>query len=172
MDNYLTPLGKEIQQNLTRLNWSQRELASRSNVARSAISRLMRGKAKPTPETIDAIAKTLNLEPLHLMRLAGIPLPPKNENLDSAALHIAQRITFLPLPLRKHAINATESLLNAIYLSDFYTQEELPIPPKIKELTGRIEAMAERYEDEEALEKALSLLGSQVEVLEMAASIR
>ena len=77
MDNYLTPLGKEIQQNLTWLNWSQRELALRSNVARSAISRLMRGKAKPTPETIDAIAKTLNLEPLHLLR-PPCPLPPKN----------------------------------------------------------------------------------------------
>lgn len=47
-----------------------------------------------------------------------------------------------------------------------------PRESKVKELTGRIEAMAERYEDEEALEKALSLLGSQVEVLEVAASRR
>lgn len=57
-----TSLGEEINKYLKELDWTQTELSQRSHVARSAISRLMRGKAKPTLETVNAIADALGID--------------------------------------------------------------------------------------------------------------
>jgi transcriptional regulator with XRE-family HTH domain len=119
-----TPLGEEINKYLKKLNWSQQELASHSQVARSAISRLMRGKTKPTLETINAIADALSIDASPLIELAGIPLPPQNETLDPAALYIAQQLTKLPPLPRAQAINGIQSMVDSIMTVYRIAQEE------------------------------------------------
>lgn len=167
------PLGIEIKKQLGQLGWSQNRLADESGITQSAISKIMREKNRPTPDTISAIAKVLGLDPLYLMNLAGIPVP--SEETDPSIEYIAQQLARLPQEVREIATDTVRKQIHAFHIlvngNRVVRQEEpSPLPPRVKKLTGRIEAMAERYEDEEALEKALSLLDSQVEVLEVAAS--
>lgn len=115
MSNNLTPLGQEINKYLKSAGWTQQDLADHSGITRSAISKLMRGKTKPKPETIDALANALGLDPVLLMRLAGIPLPPKDEALHPAALYIAQQLTKLPSVPQEQTISAIQSMIDAIY---------------------------------------------------------
>ncbi len=50
-------------------NASQEKLAADSDLQRSFISRLERGKAQPTLVTIFELAKALDVEPVHIIML-------------------------------------------------------------------------------------------------------
>ncbi len=110
----MTPLGKEIRKHLERAGWSQRTLAINAEITHSAISKIIRGKTKPTPETVDAIGRALNVDPTHLMRLAGIPLPAEKIKRDPSVEFIAQRLDELPKKVRKQAVAAVGAQIDAI----------------------------------------------------------
>lgn len=165
-------LGNEINSHLSRLKWSQRRLARESGITSGTISKIMRDEHRASPDTIDAIARALGIDSLYLMNLAGIPVP--HENVDPSIEYIAQQLASLPKEVREIATDSVRKQIHAFHIlvkgNRVVRQEEpSPLPPRVKKLTGRIEAMAKGYEDEDALEKALNLLGSQVEVLEVAA---
>ena len=67
-----TDIGTYISELRTEKKWSQRELAERSGISNTEISRLESGKrAKPTPATLRALADALQAEYRDLMKLAG-----------------------------------------------------------------------------------------------------
>lgn len=59
-----------------------------------------------------------------VIELAGIPLPPKNEALDPAALYIAQQLTKLPPLPRAQAISGIQSMVDSIMTVYRIVQEE------------------------------------------------
>lgn len=121
MNINLRALGHEIEKALA--GRSQSWLARKSGVGQSTISRLIRGKAKPTPETLEALAIALELEPSRFMKLAGIPLPIiSDNNIDPAIAYIARRLVDLPSTYREFAIDALGAQLDVIY--DLYEQHK------------------------------------------------
>jgi transcriptional regulator with XRE-family HTH domain len=169
------PLGIEIQKHLKSLSWSQRELARKSGITAGTISKIMRGEHRATPDTITAIAKVLGLDPLFLMNVAGIPIPLGIS--DPAIDYIVQQLSKLPKLKRVVATQALRSQVDAFhFLMGEYEgvrqeepQQELPRNPKISKLMERIEAMEETIKDDKSLERAINLLDSQLEILELAA---
>lgn len=72
-----------IQAELDIRGWDQAELARRSQISDSHISRLVSGGRKPGQESVKAIARALRLPPEDVMRQAGL-LPPRNVNLGAS----------------------------------------------------------------------------------------
>ncbi len=112
--NNQTKLGKKIDERLKELRWSQRELARRTDISHSNISKIMRGIHRPTPETITIIGGALSLDSFYLMRLAGIPLPNNRKERDPAIEHIAQRLDMLSPDVKKPMIASIASQIDAI----------------------------------------------------------
>ncbi len=109
-----TKLGREINDYLEKMRWSQRELARRTNISSSNISKLMRGKHTPTPETLTIIGNALGIDPMHLMRLADI-LPSSDKNgRDPAIEYLAQRLERMPLLARSPTIEFISTQIDAI----------------------------------------------------------
>lgn len=71
-----------IQAELDSRGWDQAELARRSQISDSHISRLVSGGRKPGQDSVKAIARAFRLPAEDVMRQAGI-LPPKNVVLGS-----------------------------------------------------------------------------------------
>jgi transcriptional regulator with XRE-family HTH domain len=107
----LTELGHTIRRGLA--GRSQVWLSQQSGVDQSTISRILNGKVVPTPETLESLGKALGLDPAHLMRLAGLPIP--TGEYDPEAAYIAQRLTELPPGLREQAVDALGAQLDTIY---------------------------------------------------------
>ena len=105
-------LGQEIEKHLKRKRWSQRALAREAGIASSTISNIMRDEHRPTPETIDAIANVLGLDPVHLMRLAGMPVPVSKKRNPSIE-YIAQRLDDLPTDMQKKVVEILGAQLEA-----------------------------------------------------------
>jgi transcriptional regulator with XRE-family HTH domain len=101
----LNLVGREIDKHLKRLKWTIRRLSEASGVPHPTISRLMRGVHVPTPETLDAIGRALGVDPVHLMRLAGIPLPVPVRDRDATIEYIALRLSEIPESHRQYAVN-------------------------------------------------------------------
>jgi transcriptional regulator with XRE-family HTH domain len=122
MEPELTDLGHEILRHLGPR--SQRWLAEQSGINQGTISRLMRGKHEPTPSTLDALGRALNVDPLHLMRLAGLPLPTAHLNRDARVEYTAQRlndlIQDLPAELQDAMIDAVSGVVQGFsaFVSD------------------------------------------------------
>jgi transcriptional regulator with XRE-family HTH domain len=87
------PLGRTIEERLENLGWSQNELARRAGIDSGTVSRLIRGVHEPTMGTLESIAKALDLNPVQLFRLAGIPIPVGQ--YDDETAYIAQRLAEL-----------------------------------------------------------------------------
>lgn len=67
-----TEIGTYISELRTEKKWSQRELADKSGISNTEISRLESGKrAKPNPATLRSLADALQAEYRELMKLAG-----------------------------------------------------------------------------------------------------
>lgn len=109
-----TELGKEIKKRLADLHWSQRELARRTDISHSNISKIMRGIHRPTPETLTMIGKALSVDPFYLMDLAGIPLPEDRSKRDPAIEHVAQRLEQLSPQVKSSIIVSIEAQIDAI----------------------------------------------------------
>lgn len=64
-----------LEKELAERNWSQSDLARYSGLHRAIISKIILGGSKPTPETIESIARAFKLPPEQVFRAAGL-LPP------------------------------------------------------------------------------------------------
>jgi transcriptional regulator with XRE-family HTH domain len=108
---HLKALGREINRLLG--DRTQQWLAEQTGVRQATISRILNGKQAPTFFTLDKIAKALEVDPLHLMRVAGLPLPPDSSDIDPEIEYIAQRLAVLPPTLRQAALAAIRSQVEA-----------------------------------------------------------
>ena len=115
MSTKVTPLGQEIRKIINELGWSQHTLANRAGLTQSAISKIVRGKSKPTPETMDAIGRALNVDPTHLMRLAGIPLPKNKVQRNPSVEYVAQRLDKLPKNMQDRAVEVVGIQIDVFY---------------------------------------------------------
>jgi len=69
------------------------ELSRRANLDQGLISRIRKGETKPTPETLQAIAKALNLPVEYVYRCAGLlPKKPIRDALEQQALYLFDQI--------------------------------------------------------------------------------
>ncbi len=57
-----------------KLNYSQEKLAELADLSKNSISTIERGKSKPGIETLDRIARALNIELKELVDVSGIDL--------------------------------------------------------------------------------------------------
>ncbi len=112
-------LGKEVKKYLgtRRQSW----LAKEAGVTQSTVSRIIRGLHTPEPDTIKVIARALNVDVLHLLRLAGVPVPKDQSRYAPNVDNLANRINQLPFSLRKRVVDGfdlqldiTTSLLDKI----------------------------------------------------------
>ncbi len=71
-----------LQQELERRGWSQAELARRSRITPTQISRILSGSRNPGVEVLTGFANALNLPPNTLFKLAGILPPDADSPLD------------------------------------------------------------------------------------------
>lgn len=110
----LNQLATYLNARLTKKGWSGRTLALYAELSQTAIARALKGKTVPDPESLRKIAVALEVEELHLLRLAGHVESPASEDLDPAAAYIARRITQLPPAVRERAIDAVGSVLDTI----------------------------------------------------------
>lgn len=109
-------LGNEIKRLLDMRGWSQRTLASNANIGQSTVSKIIRGETGTTPETINAIANALEVSPIRLMQIAGIPLPViKQEERTSSVEYLARRLDALPIPLQKKAFDIINPQIDLLY---------------------------------------------------------
>lgn len=107
-------LGQEIYKHLKRLGWTQKELAHRAKMSQGNISKLMRGEHRATPDTLNDIGKVLGVDPTHLMRLAGIPLPKEKIKRNPEIEQLAQRLDELQPDFQPLALSAIRNQLDAM----------------------------------------------------------
>jgi transcriptional regulator with XRE-family HTH domain len=95
----LTEFGREVKRLLK--NRPQEWLARQAGVGQSTISRLLHGKNVPETKTIEKIAEVLEVDPRHLLALAGVPVvaPQRHQTAE----YIAQQLHDLPPYLQEHA---------------------------------------------------------------------
>ena len=113
-----SPLGQELYKHLKRLRWTQRELARQAGISHGNVSKIIRGEHRPSPDTLNIIGQVINVDPVHLMRLAGIPLP--SNKRPPKVEHVAERLTKLPDSVQSAAIDAINAQLDA--MATFYDQ--------------------------------------------------
>lgn len=70
-----------LNENMTKRNWSQYDLATRSGLSQAAISKVLSGERKPGIELCKRIAKAFDLSTSTVLQIAGL-LPKKEENTD------------------------------------------------------------------------------------------
>jgi transcriptional regulator with XRE-family HTH domain len=93
---------------------SQTWLAKQAKTTQPTISRIIRGVHIPAPDTIEAIAKALEIDAFYLLRLAGLPVATTKAR-DPTVEYLADRLDALPPPVRDEAVDALGALLDAIY---------------------------------------------------------
>lgn len=127
MSNEYTPLGKEIQRLLAKQQpapWTLGMLEEYSNgeLGASTVSRMMRGKIQAIdPGKLALIADILDGDLYILYDLAGIPVPPRKDDVSARALVLAQRLDEVPAPVREHVFQAVENTIAAVRLSPQHT---------------------------------------------------
>lgn len=89
---------------------SPADLAREAHLDQGLISRLRRDITRPTPETLDAIAKATNIPHEIIFRKAGL-LPNGGAGDDDWALAVAARIQKLPAESR----NFIEAMIEHLY---------------------------------------------------------
>lgn len=74
-----------LQTQLTKRDWSQADLSKRSGLHRAIISKVLLGSSTPTPETLESIARGLDVPIEQVFRAAGIlpPAPETDEMIES-----------------------------------------------------------------------------------------
>lgn len=73
-DNINTKIGIKIRLLRTKLRYSQEKLAELSELNKNSIGAIERGESKPTIDTLERIAKALNIELKELVDVSKIDL--------------------------------------------------------------------------------------------------
>jgi transcriptional regulator with XRE-family HTH domain len=89
-------------------NWGMRETARQCNVSHPTIVAIFNGE-RPSFETVMALHKTFNKEPVGLLRLAGLLPPEKDEN--QKMLEARYLLSLLPLDQQEIALGIIQHLV-------------------------------------------------------------
>lgn len=109
----LKKLGREIRSRMKNLGMTQHELARKSGVSQSYISKLARGEShRFSADVLHSIGKELQIDHLHLMNLAGIPVPKAPR--DPSVEHVAQRLESLPELAHKGVIDVINAQIDLV----------------------------------------------------------
>ena len=82
-----------LENQIKNLGWSQADLSRESGLHRAIISKIILGSSKPSPETLESLARALNLPPAQVFQAAGIlPKDPDSDPLVEEGLHILQQL--------------------------------------------------------------------------------
>jgi len=93
-----------LEEEMQRRGWSQSELAKRAFLNRAVINKILSRMTKPTPETLQAIARALGYPQELVFRKAGLltdPPPPNHDPDIQLALHL---LSNLPPDARREAL--------------------------------------------------------------------
>lgn len=83
-----------LQSEMANRDWTQSDLARISGLHRAIISKIVLGGSKPTPETLEAIAKAFKLPPEQVYRVAGIlPQTPDVDEETEKIVYESQDLT-------------------------------------------------------------------------------
>ncbi|HEX2697954.1 MAG TPA: helix-turn-helix transcriptional regulator [Anaerolineales bacterium] len=78
---------------MNKRQWSQADLARFADLNRAVVNKLLNGKTRAQPSTLEAIARAFKLPVESLYRAAGLlPDLPENESLLQEISHIVQQI--------------------------------------------------------------------------------
>lgn len=108
-----TALTDYLKEELEHRGWSIRNLAGKAEMSSSGLSAMLRGKSQPTAETLARLAEVLSIDKSHLLRLTGYLDTTTPEEMDAAAIYIAQRLDRLPTETREKAVQAINSVIDA-----------------------------------------------------------
>ena len=104
---------------LNKRQWTYAELARRSGVQTTQISRVINGSQRGGPDLCIAIAKGLELSREQVFRARGWLLPqpddPYGPQLDPRAEQLAQKVSRMSLQSREITLNAMEAMLNSAH---------------------------------------------------------
>ena len=107
--------GNWLRQEVNKRQWSYAELARRSNVKTTQISRVVKGTQGAGPDLCIAIAKGLELPREEVFRARGWllnkPHDPYGPQVDPRAEQLAQKVSQLPLDSREITLDAMEAVL-------------------------------------------------------------
>lgn len=106
----LKRLGSVIASRLEDRSLTQQWLAAQVGVSQATISRIIQGKFGVDAEAVYKIGEALGIDPVYLLRLAGLPLP--ESPLDPTAAYIAQRLTQLPPDLRYETMDTVGRIVD------------------------------------------------------------
>ena len=88
MDNVFTDW---VQNELNKRNWSRADLARRSGITQTHISRIMNQMRKPGTDALINIARAFQIAPEEVMRKAGL-LPTATANDRQASVELCKKI--------------------------------------------------------------------------------
>ena len=100
---------------LTIRNWSQSDLAKKSKLSKQSISQLVNEIRGPGPEAVTAIAEAMMLDPIYVMRVAGL-LPQERSEPNSTIGEIIQLVERIPVREQQHLLEIVRA----------YTRRYLP----------------------------------------------
>lgn len=112
MQTDLQRLGAVISSRLESQDRTQKWLAEKVDVSQPTISRIVQGRYNPDTDVLYRIGQALSVDPLYLLRLAGLPIP--DSPLDPTAAYIARQITELPPDLREKAIELVGEVVDSL----------------------------------------------------------
>jgi transcriptional regulator with XRE-family HTH domain len=97
-----------LSEELNRLSWSHRELARRTGLSQSIVSKTLSGERKPSADLCIKAANATGHAPETVLRLAGI-LPESSD--DSTLTEAMDTLKSLPPDRRKQALDYLRYLL-------------------------------------------------------------
>ena len=103
-----------LSEQLKQRRWSQRTLAMYADISPNTVSYAMQGKTIPDPETIEKMARALNVDAYHMLRLAGHVEGPRQSIADPRVSLLAQRVDALPSDVRQRVVPALDAVIDAM----------------------------------------------------------
>lgn len=111
--------GNWLRQEVNKRQWSYAELARRSNVKTTQISRVVKGTQGAGPDLCISIAKGLELPREEVFRARGWllnkPHDPYGPQIDPRAEQLAQKVSQLPLKSREITLNLIENVIESAH---------------------------------------------------------
>lgn len=99
-----------LQIEMNKRGWSQSDLARAADLNRAVINKLLNGKSRPQPATLEAISRALRLPIEITYRAAGLlPVTPDNDEIIEEAIYVLRNIQ--SAQRRATAINLLKALI-------------------------------------------------------------
>ena len=148
-----------LSEQLKQRRWSQRTLAMYADISPNTVSYAMQGKTIPDPETIEKMARALNVDAYHMLRLAGHVEGPRQSIADPRVSLLAQRVDALPSDVRQRVVPALDAVIDAMV-------GPVAASTVLVDTAADYDALMQRAEIEADHEAGINLLMSSPEAME------